>query len=141
VQFFSRILAFFRNHYYIDAYSVFRWCFTTFVSIANKRTVQIFQMHSKSEWSLVIRNSSLLGTILHLRKFTLCFCALKRNFNSYFHVCKVKFHCTRQFFCWGTLTPACLKYKTSTEEYIWNIHLFQTGWLAAVVWSYCSLKF
>jgi hypothetical protein len=31
VQFFSRILTFFGNHYFINVYSVFRRCFTTYI--------------------------------------------------------------------------------------------------------------
>jgi hypothetical protein len=62
VQFLSRILSLFRNHYFIDAYSVFKWCFTVFYNLnlflGNKRMVQSFQIHSKSKWSRV-RNSTL----------------------------------------------------------------------------------
>jgi hypothetical protein len=71
VQFFSRILAFFRNNYFIDAYSVFRWCFTTEICVwETKEWFKIFK-YTLNRNGAELFGILHLGTILHLRKCTL----------------------------------------------------------------------
>jgi hypothetical protein len=69
-NFFARILAFFRNNYFIDADSVFRWCFTT--EICFWETREWFKIFKYTlNWNGAELFGILhLGTILHLHKCT-----------------------------------------------------------------------
>jgi hypothetical protein len=71
MQFFSRMLAFFRNNYFIYAYSVFRWCFTTEICFWETREwFKIFK-YTLNRNGAELFGFLHLGTILHLRKCTL----------------------------------------------------------------------
>jgi hypothetical protein len=71
VQFFSRLLAFFRNYNFIVAYSVFRWCFATCICIWETRErLKIFKYtlnRNEAElFEISLRDHSTL-TQLHLK--------------------------------------------------------------------------